>query len=58
MKIFQKGRKSSVDIYEQRIPQTVQDLQAKLDRSEQDIKAGKVHSQEEAESFFKSKFGK
>lgn len=52
-------RKNSVkDIYEQRMPKTAQDLQAKLDRSEQDIKAGKIHSQEEVESFFKSKFGK
>jgi hypothetical protein len=52
-------RKNSVtDIYEQRIPKTAQDLQTKLDRSEQDIKAGRIHSQEEVESFFKSKFGK
>lgn len=52
-------RRGSVkDIYEQRIPKTMEDLQAKLDRSEQDIKAGKVHSQEEVESFFKSKFSK
>ncbi|CAN5387211.1 hypothetical protein BH09BAC3_BH09BAC3_14440 [soil metagenome] len=49
-------RKGSVkDTYEQRIPKTMEDLQAKLDRSEQDIQAGKVHSQEEVESFFKSK---
>ena len=46
------------NIYEQRTPKTMQDLQAKLDRSEQDIKAGKIHSQEEVASFFKSKFGK
>ncbi len=52
-------RKGSIkDIYEQRMPKTKEDLQTKLDRSEQDIKTGKVHSQEEVESFFKTKFGK
>ena len=50
-------RKSSIrDIYEQRMPKTMEGLQEKLDRSEQDIKEGKVHSQEEIESFFKTKF--
>jgi hypothetical protein len=52
-------RKGSVkDIYERRMPKTMEELQAKLDRSEQDINEGKIHSQEEIESFFKSKFGK
>ena len=52
-------RKGSVkDIYEKRMPETTNDLEAKLDRSEQDIKTGKVHSQEEVETFFKTKFGK
>lgn len=46
------------DIYEQRIPETMQDLQAKLDRSEQDIKTGRVHSQKDVEAYFKSQFGK
>ena len=45
------------DIYEQRIPKTMQDLQAKLDRSEQDIKTGRVHSQKDVEAYFKSQFG-
>lgn len=52
-------RKGSInDIYEQRMPKTPEDLQAKLSRAEEDIKGGKTHSQEEVESFFKSKFGK
>jgi hypothetical protein len=51
-------RGSIKGIYDQRIPKTMQDVQEKLDRSEQDIKDGKVHSQEEVEAFFKAKFGK
>lgn len=51
-------RKGSInDIYEQRMPKTPEDLKAKLARAEEDIKSGKVHSQEEVESFFKSKIG-
>ncbi len=46
------------DTYEQRIPKSWSDLRAKLDRSEQDINAGNVHSQDEVEFFFKSKIGK
>ena len=52
-------RKGSInDIYEQRMPKTPEELKAKLARAEEDIKSGKVHSQEEVESFFKSKSGK
>ncbi len=36
----------------------MQDLQAKLDRSEQDIKTGRVHLQKDVEAYFKSQFGK
>jgi len=36
-------------------PMTLQDLQIKLDRSEQDIKNGKIYSQEEIEQIFKNK---
>lgn len=51
-------RKGSVEnAYEKRVPKTMQDLQAKLARSEEDINAGKVYSQKDVESFFKSKFG-
>ena len=52
-------KKSSVeDIYGQRVPKNSRDLQSKLERSEQDIKTGKVHSQEEVEAIFRSKFTK
>ena len=50
-------RKSSIkDLYEQRMPKTKEELQAKLTQSEKDIQEGKVHSQEEVENFFKAKF--
>lgn len=52
-------RKSSInDIYKQRMPNTIDGLAEKLDRAEQDIKAGKVHSHEEVESIFKARFDK
>ncbi|HYG03304.1 MAG TPA: hypothetical protein VD927_12720 [Chryseosolibacter sp.] len=56
VEILRKG--SIKDIYEQRMPTTIEGLQGKLNRSERDIKNGKVHSQEEVESFFKTKLGK
>jgi hypothetical protein len=50
-------KKGSIkDMYEQRIPKTSSELQAKLDQSEKDISLGKVHSQEEVEGYFKSRF--
>lgn len=50
-------RKGSVkELYEQRIPRTVEELQARLDRSEKDINEGKVYSQEEVENYFKARF--
>jgi hypothetical protein len=50
-------RKGSVDeLYEQRIPKTMEALQEKLDRSEAAIKEGKVHSQEDVENYFKARF--
>ena len=52
-------RKGSIkDIYEQRMPKTMKGLQEKIAHSEQDIKAGNVHSQEEVESFFRTRFDK
>ena len=48
-------RKGSIkEVYEHRMPKTNEELQTKLDRSEQDIQAGKVHSHEEVESIFKT----
>ena len=50
-------RRGSVkDLYEDRIPKTKKDLQLKLERSERDIKAGNVHSQEDVETSFNTKF--
>jgi hypothetical protein len=50
-------KKGSVkELYEQRTPRTMEEIQAKLDRSEKDIQSGKVHSQEEVEGYFKAKF--
>ena len=50
-------RKGSIkELYEQRMPRTMEELQAKLVRSEKDISEGKVHSQEEVESYFNARF--
>lgn len=56
IEILRKG--SIKSIYEQRMPTTMEGLQEKLNRAEQDIENGKVHSQEEVESFFITKQGK
>lgn len=36
----------------------MEDLQEKLNRSEEDINAGRVNTQEEVKSYFKNKFVK
>ena len=52
-------RKGSIkELYEQRMPKTMEELQAKLDRSEKDIDEGKLYSQEEVENRFKGRFKK
>jgi len=43
---------------EQQMPKTREEIQAKLNQAEKDIIAGNVHTQEEAESYFKAKFGR
>lgn len=49
-------RKGAInEIYEERIPKTLDDLQAKLDRSAKDIAEGKVYTQSEVESHFKNR---
>ena len=49
-------RKSSIEsAYSARMSEN---LQSKLERSDSDIKAGKTHSQDEVESYFKNKLGK
>lgn len=50
-------RKSSIkDLYEQRMPRTMEELHTRLNQSEQAIQEGKVHSQEEVENYFKARF--
>ena len=50
-------RKGSInELYEQRMPKTKAELKAKLDRSENGVMEGKVHSQKEVESHFKARF--
>ena len=50
-------RKSSIkELYEERIPKSTEELQAKIIQSEKDIEEGKIYSQEEVESYFKGKF--
>jgi len=51
-------KKGSVkDIYDERAPKSIKDLQTKLDRSEEDIKAGRVYTQSEVETHFKNRMG-
>jgi len=50
-------RKESLkEIFDQTTPKTSFDLEEKIKRSEEDIKAGKLHSQNDVESFFREKF--
>lgn len=52
-------RKSSVnELYEHRMPKTSLELEAKLEQAERDIEEGRVFSQAEVESYFKSRFKK
>jgi hypothetical protein len=50
-------RKGSIkELYEQRMPKTKEELDAKLSHAEKDIREGKVHAQEEVENYFKTRF--
>jgi len=49
---------SAQGIYEQQMPKTREEIQARLDQAEKDIIAGNVHTQEEVESYFKAKLGR
>lgn len=50
-------RKGSIgELYKQRIPNTLEELQIKIDRSEKDFIDGKMHSQEEVKSYFIARF--
>lgn len=54
IEILRKG--SITKLYEQRMPNTIDQLQVKLEQSEKDINEGRVHSQEEVENYFKARF--
>ena len=47
---------SAKDRYEQRTPKTIDELQTRLDKSAKDISVGMVHSQQEVEDYFETKF--
>jgi hypothetical protein len=49
-------KQSIKELYEQRTPNTLEELSAKLSQSERDIKEGNVHSQEDVASYFKTRF--
>jgi len=52
-------RKGSIkELYEQRMPKTMEQLQAKFNRSEKDIDEGKLYSKEEVDNYFKGRFKK
>lgn len=52
-------KKSSIqEVYDARISYDSQAIEKKLSRAEEDIKAGRVHTQEEVETFFKNKVAK
>lgn len=47
---------SAKEVYDARMPSTLEELERKLEKSQQDIDSGRVHMQERVEEFFKSKF--
>jgi hypothetical protein len=49
-------KNSAKEIYEQRMSHTIEQLEASVERSESDLAEGKVHTQEEVESYFKARF--
>jgi hypothetical protein len=55
-RIEELRKDSTKDAYGDRMPKTMEELDIKLERSRQDIDAGRIHSQKEVEDFFKAKF--
>jgi hypothetical protein len=50
-------RRGSVkELYDKQMPNTIEELQAKLERAERNLQDGKVHSQEEVERYFNERF--
>jgi hypothetical protein len=57
IKQIENLRKNSVkELYSQRMPKTTNELQSKLNKSGEDIQAGRVLEQEDVEKYFKAKF--
>ncbi len=51
-------KQAAKEAYEKSMPKTPDELQASLDRSQEAILAGRVHTQAEVEAIFKAKFRK
>lgn len=51
-------KKAVADAYQRNTPRTLAELQESLDRSQLDILAGRVYTQEEVEGIIRSKYGK
>lgn len=50
-------KKASIeDAYKLRTPKTLEELKARLDQSEKDIRSGNVHTQQEVEGYLKARF--
>jgi hypothetical protein len=55
-RIEQLRKGMAKEAYGTRMPSTMEELERKLERSGQDIEAGRVHTQDNVEKFFKTKF--
>ncbi len=56
IRIIEKVRKDSVnDTYKKRIPASLEEIERKLDRAEEDIESGRIYSQRDIETYFKQK---
>lgn len=56
IRIIENVRKNSVnDTYEKRIPTSLEEIERKLDRAEDDIESGHIYSQGDSEAYFKRK---
>jgi len=51
-----KKKGSIKDGYHSRIPNSFEEIEKKLSRSDDDIIAGRIHVQEDVEAYFKSRF--
>jgi hypothetical protein len=51
-------KKAVADAYQRNTPRTLEELQESLDRSQLDILAGRVYTQDQVEGIIRSKYGK